>query len=86
MGMGFRQAIRADVPMHIEVGDHALVDEFGLHEVAGEFDALALTHLTRQGELHLAGELRVLPDLDTPRHRSTAARGRATPPVHCPAA
>lgn len=24
-----------------KVGDHALIDEFGLHEVAGEFDALA---------------------------------------------
>ena len=50
--------------MHIEVGDHALIDEFGLHEVAGEFDALRLRHLARKGEFHLAGELCVLPDLE----------------------
>ena len=35
-----------------------------LHEVAGEFDALRLSHLARNGELDLAGELGVLPDLE----------------------
>jgi hypothetical protein len=42
--------------MHIEVGDHAPIHEFGLHEVAGELDALALTHLARDGEFDLAGK------------------------------
>ena len=41
MGMGLGHAVFADVPMDIEIGDHAPVHEFGLHEVAGEFDALA---------------------------------------------
>ncbi len=50
--------------MHIEVGDHALIDEFGLHEIAGQFDALALCHLAGNGELHLAAKLSVLPLLE----------------------
>ncbi|MEF2559316.1 hypothetical protein VQ044_24690 [Aurantimonas sp. C2-5-R2] len=37
MGMGLGHSVLADVPMHIEVGDHALIDEFRLREVAGEF-------------------------------------------------
>ncbi len=64
MGVGLGAAVLGHIPMHIEVGDHALIDEFGLHEVAGEFDALRLRHLARKGEFHLAGELRVLPDLE----------------------
>src|SRR6516225_5169664 len=39
------------------------IHEFGLHEVAGEFDALCLTHLARDGEFDLAGKLRILADL-----------------------
>ena len=80
MSMGFGHAVLADVPMHIEIGDHALIDELGLHEVTGELDALALTHLARKSEFDLAGELRVPPDLERldivpqalavlPRHR-----------------
>ncbi len=42
MRMGLRKPILADVPMHIQIGDHALIDEFSLREVAGEFDALRL--------------------------------------------
>ncbi len=57
MGVGFGHAVLADVPMHIEVGDHALVDKFGLREVAGQLDALRLTYLAWNGELHLAGKL-----------------------------
>ena len=50
--------------MHIEIGDHALIDKLGLHEVAGQFDALRLCHLARNGELHLAAKLGVLPFLE----------------------
>ncbi len=64
MRVGLGAAVLGHVPMHIEVGDHAPVDELGLHEVAGEFDALRLRHLARKREFHLAGELCVLPDLE----------------------
>ena len=64
MGMGFGHAVLAHIPMHIEIGDHALIDELGLHEVAGEFDALCLRHLARNGEFDLAGKLGVLPDFE----------------------
>lgn len=64
MGVGLGRPILGHVPMHIEVGDHALIDKLRLHEVAGEFDALGLRHLARKGELDLAGEPGVLPDLE----------------------
>ena len=64
MGMGFGHAVLAHVPMHIEIGDHALIDELGPNEVAGEFDALAFTHLARDGEFDLAGKLGVLADFE----------------------
>ena len=64
MGMGFGHAVLGDVPMHIEIGDHAPIHELGLHEVAGQFDALGLGHLARDGEFDLAGKLRVLSDLE----------------------
>ncbi len=50
--------------MHIEIGNHAPIDEFTLNEVAGEFDALRLTHLARDGEFDLSGKLGVLPDFE----------------------
>jgi hypothetical protein len=59
MGMGFGQAVVGPVPMHVEIGDHAPVDELSSHEVAGQLDRLRLRHLARQGELQLARELRV---------------------------
>jgi hypothetical protein len=46
--------------MDIQVGDHALFDELGLRKVARQLDALRLSHLARNGELDLAGKLRVL--------------------------
>ena len=64
MGVGLGRPVLGHVPMHIEVGDHALIDKLRLHEVAGEFDALCSRHLARKGELDLAGELGVLPDLE----------------------
>ncbi|CAA0093325.1 Uncharacterised protein [Starkeya nomas] len=64
MGMGLGQSVRPGVPMHIEIGDHALIDKLGLHEVAGQFDALRLCHLARNGELHLAAKLCVLSFLE----------------------
>lgn len=57
MGMGFGHASFADVPMHIQVSDHALIDKLDLREVSGKLDALCLCHLARNGELHLAGKL-----------------------------
>ena len=42
MGMGFGHAVLGHIPMHIEIGDHAPIDEFAPNEVAGEFDALRL--------------------------------------------
>jgi hypothetical protein len=64
MGVGLGRPVLGHVPMHVEVGDHAPIDELRLHKVAGEFDALRLRHLARQGELDLASKLGVLPDLE----------------------
>jgi hypothetical protein len=64
MGMRFRHAVLGHVPMHIEIGDHALIDEFAPNEVAGQFDAVALTHLARDGKFDLAGKLGVLADFE----------------------
>lgn len=64
MGMGLRHAVFGHVPMHIEIGDHAPIDELRPNEVAGKLDALRLSHLARDGEFHLAGELGVLADLE----------------------
>ena len=64
MRMGFGHAVLGHVPMHIEIGDHAPIDEFAPNEVAGEFDALRLTHLARDGEFDLAGKLGVLADFE----------------------
>ena len=64
MGMGFGHAVLGHVPMHIEIGDHAPIDEFGPNEVAGEFDALCLRHLARDGEFDLAGKLGVFADFE----------------------
>ena len=64
MGMGFWHSVLACIPMHVHIGNHALIDKFGLHEVAGQFDALCAGHLAGNGELHLVGKLGVLADLD----------------------
>src|SRR3546814_12316717 len=40
MGMGFGESVGPDVPMDIEVGDHACINELALHKVAGKLDAL----------------------------------------------
>src|SRR3546814_7743581 len=53
-------AVRAHVPMHIEVGHPAAFDELLLDELAGELDALLLVQLARNRELDFAGKLRVL--------------------------
>src|SRR3546814_9469130 len=60
MGMGLRQPLRANVPMHIQIRDHAAFDKLGLHKIAGKLDAIVLAHLARNGKFNLAGELRVL--------------------------
>ena len=63
MGMGLGHAVLGHVPMHIEISDHAPI-EFGPHEVAGKLDSLRLCHLAWNGELRLAGKLRVLADFE----------------------
>ena len=85
MGVGLGRPVLGHVPMHIEIGDHALIDELRLHEVAGEFDALGLRHLARKGELDLAGKLGVLADLErldiVPEPFAVAPLLRAHPPA-----
>jgi len=64
MGMGFGHSVFGHVPMHIEIGDHALIDEFAPNEVTSEFDAVTLTHLAWDGEFDFAGELGIPADLE----------------------
>ena len=63
MGMGLGFAIGADIPMDIEISDHALIDKLALDEVARQGDALSLGHFAGNGELDFARQLRVLADL-----------------------
>src|SRR3546814_11440734 len=60
MGVGFGLAIGTDIPMDVEVGDHAAVDNFARDELARERDALLLRHLARDRELDLPCKLRIL--------------------------
>ena len=64
MGMGLGHAVLSHVPMHIEIGDHAAIHEFAPNEVAGEFDALRLSHLARNGEFDLASQLGIFADFE----------------------
>ncbi|MCY1170356.1 hypothetical protein D9M73_104240 [compost metagenome] len=61
MRVRLRHAVGTDIPMHVQIGDHAAVDKLVAHEVAGERDALFLGHFSGNRELDLAGELRVDP-------------------------
>src|SRR3546814_13305554 len=90
MGMGFGESVGPDVPMDIEVGDHACINELALHKVAGKLDALRLDHLAGACELDLPGGLRihaVFYGLDTfPKHPEWTplrlrARGQHSPPT-----
>jgi len=60
MGVRLRHAVRADVPMHIQIRNHAAFDKLGLDEIAGKLDAIDLAHLARNGKFDLASKLRVL--------------------------
>ena len=60
MGMGLGTAVFADVPMDVEIGDHALGNKLALHKIARQFDSLRLAHLAGNRELDLAGELSIL--------------------------
>lgn len=64
MGMRLRQPVGADVPMHVQIGDHAARHELVAHEVTGQLDPLCFGHLTRDRELDFARQLRVLAQLD----------------------
>ena len=52
--------VLADIPMDIEVSNHALVDKLGFDKVAGQRNPLARAHLARNRELDLARKLRIL--------------------------
>lgn len=60
MGMGFSVPIGADVPVHVEIGAHAALDELGSHEVARHGNRVGLFQFPWQRELDLARELCVL--------------------------
>ena len=49
--------------VHVEIGDHAPVDEQLLHEGPGQLDVLGIRELVRQREFHIAGKLGVLAPL-----------------------
>ena len=53
-------AVFADIPMDIEIGDNAFLDELGLHEFARQLDVVFLRQLAGQGEFDLASKLRIL--------------------------
>ena len=53
-------AVFANIPMDIEIGDHAFLDELGFDELARQLDVVFLRELAGQGELDLAGKLRIL--------------------------
>src|SRR3546814_21035865 len=55
MRVRLRQPVGTDIPMDIEIGDHAPVDELGLYKITSELDALFLRHLARDRELDLKG-------------------------------
>ncbi len=63
MGVWLGKSVRTDIPMHVEIGDHAAIDELGFHELARQPDAFRLVQLAGQRELDLASQLRVLADL-----------------------
>ena len=64
MGMGFGHAVFGHVPMHVEIGDHAPVDEFCPREVASELNSLSLGHLAGKREFDLAGQLGIFADFE----------------------
>src|SRR3546814_18158540 len=55
--------VSAYIPMHIEIGDHAALDKFAFDKLACQPNAFGLIQLARDGELNLAGKLRVLAHL-----------------------
>lgn len=63
MRMRPERAIGADVPMHIEVGDHPARHELPFDELPRQPDAFGLVQLAWERELHLPRELRVLAQL-----------------------
>ena len=53
-GVRLGPAVGADIPMHVEVGDHPARNELPFDELARQPDALGLVQLAWNGELHLA--------------------------------
>ncbi|MCY1169339.1 hypothetical protein D9M73_93640 [compost metagenome] len=60
MGMGFGLAVGADVPVDVEIGDHAAADELLGHKLASERHALRFRQFARDRGFDLAGKLGVL--------------------------
>src|SRR3546814_3952980 len=78
MGVRLGPTVLADVPMDIEIGDHAFLDQLGLHELARQLDVVFLRQLARQSELDLAGKLGILAllgGLDRVPQRSPISEG-----------
>ena len=59
VGVRLGLAVRAHVPMHIQVRDHAAIHELPLHEIARQLHTLGLAYLPGNRELHLPGKLGV---------------------------
>jgi hypothetical protein len=79
-------AVGADIPMHIEIGDHPAIDELALDEVARQPDALGLVQLARNRKLDLARQLRVLAQLGCLDRIPQRSRSCQLPPARHPAA
>src|SRR3546814_16391100 len=45
--------VSADIPMHIEIGDHAALDKFAFDKLACQPNAFGLIQLARDGELKI---------------------------------
>ncbi len=63
VGVGLCHAIGADVPVDIEISAHAALDELAPYEVTFHRNRIGLFEFSRQCELDLAGELRILAHL-----------------------
>ena len=76
----------ADVPMHIEIGDHAPVDEFAPARSRGPVRCPEPASSRAEWRIRPRGQAARPCGPRPPRHRSTAVRGRSMPPAHSPAA
>ena len=78
MGVRLELAVRADVPMDIEIGDHAAIHELSLDEVAGQFDALFPGQFAREWRTPPRGQAGHPCASRSPRPHSKDFRARAS--------